>query len=78
MFMGHEGTLLVSERASRCRVYRETWVDADEVGPLDAQGLPGRRGGAGEKARGPGGHAGQPRVRAAALLPVARCRRMTS
>ncbi|MBM4024256.1 MAG: Gfo/Idh/MocA family oxidoreductase [Planctomycetes bacterium] len=26
MFMGHEGTLLVSERASRCRVYRESWV----------------------------------------------------
>lgn len=26
-FMGHEGTLLVSERAARCRVYRESWVD---------------------------------------------------
>ena len=26
-FMGHEGTLLVSEKASRCRVYRESWVD---------------------------------------------------
>ncbi|OHB63665.1 MAG: hypothetical protein A2Y77_13260 [Planctomycetes bacterium RBG_13_62_9] len=26
MFMGHEGTLLISERARRCRIYRETWV----------------------------------------------------
>jgi predicted dehydrogenase len=25
-FMGHEGTLLMSERASRCKVYRESWV----------------------------------------------------
>jgi predicted dehydrogenase len=26
-FMGHEGTLLMSERAARCRAYRESWVD---------------------------------------------------
>jgi predicted dehydrogenase len=26
-FMGHEGTLLVSEKAARCRAYRESWVD---------------------------------------------------
>jgi len=26
-FMGHEGTLLVSEKAARCRVYRESWVE---------------------------------------------------
>ena len=27
LFMGHEGTLLMSERAARCRAYRESWVD---------------------------------------------------
>jgi len=26
-FMGHEGTLMMSEKAARCRVYRESWVD---------------------------------------------------
>lgn len=25
-FMGHEGTLMMSEKAARCRVYRESWV----------------------------------------------------
>jgi predicted dehydrogenase len=31
-FMGHEGTLLVSERAARCRAYRESWVDERKWG----------------------------------------------
>ena len=41
MFMGHEGTLLVSERASRCRVYRETWVDATKWEPWLQKGYLG-------------------------------------
>jgi predicted dehydrogenase len=41
MFMGHEGTLLVSERASRCRVYRETWVDATKWEPWTRKGYLG-------------------------------------
>jgi predicted dehydrogenase len=41
MFMGHEGTLLISERASRCRVYRETWVDATKWEPWTRKGYLG-------------------------------------
>jgi predicted dehydrogenase len=41
MFMGPEGTLLLSERASRCRVYRETWVDADKWDPWTRKGYLG-------------------------------------
>jgi len=33
MFMGHEGTLLISERATRSRIYRETWVDEKKWKP---------------------------------------------
>jgi predicted dehydrogenase len=41
MFMGHEGTLLVSERASRCRVYRETWVEPAQWDPWTRKGYLG-------------------------------------
>ena len=41
MFMGHEGTLLVSERASRCRVYRETWVEPTKWDPWTRKGYLG-------------------------------------
>lgn len=41
MFMGHEGTLLVSERASRCRVYRETWVAPTKWDPWTRKGYLG-------------------------------------
>lgn len=41
MFMGHEGTLLVSERASRCRVYRETWVEPTKWDPWTHKGYLG-------------------------------------
>ncbi len=41
MFMGHEGTLLVSERASRCRVYRETWVESTKWDPWTRKGYLG-------------------------------------
>ena len=37
-FMGHEGTLLVSEKAARCRVYRESWVDEKKWDPWVRQG----------------------------------------
>jgi predicted dehydrogenase len=40
-FMGHEGTLLLSERASRCRVYRETWVDERKWEPWARKGYLG-------------------------------------
>jgi len=41
MFMGHEGTLVVSERASRCRIYRETWVPPAKWEPWSRQGYLG-------------------------------------
>jgi len=41
MFMGHEGTLLVSERVARCRIYRETWVDAKKWEPWEKNGVLG-------------------------------------
>jgi predicted dehydrogenase len=41
MFMGHEGTLLVSERAARCRVYRETWVESTKWDPWTRKGYLG-------------------------------------
>jgi predicted dehydrogenase len=41
MFMGHEGTLLVSERASRCRIYRETWVEPTKWDPWSRKGYLG-------------------------------------
>jgi len=41
MFMGHEGTLLVSERASRCRIYRETWVEPAKWEPWSRKGYLG-------------------------------------
>jgi hypothetical protein len=41
MFMGLEGTLLLSERASRCRVYRETWVEATKWDPWTRKGYLG-------------------------------------
>ncbi len=41
MFMGHEGTLLVSERASRCRAYRETWVGPTKWDPWTQKGYLG-------------------------------------
>ena len=37
-FMGHEGTLLVSEKAARCRVYRESWVDEKKWSPWVRKG----------------------------------------
>ncbi len=37
-FMGHEGTLLMSERAARCRVYRESWVDEKKWDPWVRKG----------------------------------------
>ncbi|MCU0917083.1 MAG: Gfo/Idh/MocA family oxidoreductase [Planctomycetes bacterium] len=41
MFMGHEGTLVVSERASRCRIYRETWVPPAKWEPWSRRGYLG-------------------------------------
>ena len=41
MFMGHEGTLLLSERASRCRIYREKWVDEGKWEPWARKGYLG-------------------------------------
>jgi predicted dehydrogenase len=38
MFMGHEGTLLVSEKAARCRVYRESWVEEAKWSPWVRKG----------------------------------------
>jgi predicted dehydrogenase len=37
-FMGHEGTLLISEKAARCRVYRESWVDEKKWDPWVRKG----------------------------------------
>ncbi|UCD50312.1 MAG: Gfo/Idh/MocA family oxidoreductase [Phycisphaerales bacterium] len=37
-FMGHEGTLLMSEKAARCRVYRESWVDESKWDPWVRKG----------------------------------------
>jgi len=41
MFMGHEGTLLLSEKASRCRIYRESWVDERQWDPWTRKGYLG-------------------------------------
>jgi len=41
MFMGHEGTLLLSERAARCRIYREKWVDEKKWEPWARKGYLG-------------------------------------
>jgi len=41
MFMGHEGTLLISERASRCGAYRETWVEPTKWDPWTRKGYLG-------------------------------------
>ncbi len=41
MFMGHEGTLLLSERAARCRIYRERWVDEKKWRPWAKKGYLG-------------------------------------
>lgn len=41
MFMGHEGTLVVSERPSRCRIYREPWVDQSKWDPWAKKGYLG-------------------------------------
>jgi len=43
MFMGHEGTLLISERAARSRIYRETWVDEKKWDPWARKGYLGER-----------------------------------
>ncbi len=37
-FMGHEGTLVISERAARCRVYRESWVEERKWNPWVRKG----------------------------------------
>ncbi|MBN2132615.1 MAG: Gfo/Idh/MocA family oxidoreductase [Sedimentisphaerales bacterium] len=42
-FMGDEGTLLLSERAARCRVYRETWVDERKWQPWAGKGYLGEQ-----------------------------------
>jgi predicted dehydrogenase len=42
MFMGHEGTLFLSERASRCRIYREPWVDEGKWEPWARKGYLGQ------------------------------------
>jgi predicted dehydrogenase len=41
MFMGHEGTLLLSERAARCRIFRETWVQESKWDPWAKKGYLG-------------------------------------
>ncbi len=42
MFMGDEGTLLVSEQACRCRIYREAWVDQAKWDSWVRQGYLGK------------------------------------
>ncbi len=43
LFMGHEGTLLISERATRSRIYRETWVDEKKWDAWARKGYLGER-----------------------------------